>query len=75
MNDILRWFDYTHLPEDLQVISREFNLLATRIVGTIPPGRERSAGLRKLLEAKDAIVRAKIEAREPLGIVPARPTS
>ena len=57
---ILRWLEYDHLPEYLQVTSSLFSDLATAIAGTIPPGRERTVALRKLLESKDAAVRATI---------------
>lgn len=55
---MLQWFKYAHLPEHLQEISRPFHELATRIVETVPAGPERTVALRKLLEAKDAGVRA-----------------
>lgn len=55
---ILRWFRYEHLPEGLQRISRPFGDLAHLVVTTIPDGEERDVALRKLLEAKDAAVRA-----------------
>jgi len=60
---LLRWFEYDHLPEDLQVKSRGFGALAHQLVGELPDSPELSAGLRKLLEAKDCIVRAAIDAR------------
>lgn len=55
---MLKWFDYNHLPSHLQPISREFCNLAAFIANDIPPGPERTVALRKLLEAKDAAVRA-----------------
>lgn len=55
---ILRYFEYKHLPEGLQVVSKQFHDLAEHMVGTLPPSAELSAGLRKLLEAKDCAVRA-----------------
>lgn len=55
---ILRYFDYEHLPEGLQEISRPFASLALFMTSELPPGPEVSAGLRKLLEAKDCAVRA-----------------
>lgn len=58
MQDILQFFKYGHLPEHLQAISRPFCEQAQNIVKTIPRNPERDAGLRKLLEAKDCIVRA-----------------
>lgn len=58
--DILRWFKCDHLPEYLQVTSRLFETLARAMASTIAPGPERTIALRKLLEAKDAAVRATI---------------
>jgi hypothetical protein len=55
---ILRFFEYAHLPDHLQTISREFMDLANWIVEKVPPGAERTVALRKLLEGKDAAVRA-----------------
>ena len=60
MDRMLRWFAYSHLPEHLQVISKPFGELAESICQTIESGPERTVALRKLLEAKDAAVRAKL---------------
>lgn len=57
-DEIVQWFHYAHLPPTLQALSRPFCEHARRIVDTIPRSAERTAGLRKLLEAKDCIVRA-----------------
>ena len=57
---MLKWFDYTHLPTDLQLISLPFSTLARFIAECIEAGPERTVALRKLLEAKDAAVRAKL---------------
>jgi hypothetical protein len=57
---MLRWFEYSHLPEHLQSVSKPFGELATMIAATIDSGPERTVALRKLLEAKDAAVRAKL---------------
>lgn len=53
-------FDYEHLPARLQEISRPFRGLATDMVIALPDGPELSAGLRKLVEAKDCMVRAAV---------------
>lgn len=57
---MLQWFVYSHLPEHLQAVSAPFGKLAENIVENIAPGPERTVALRKLLEAKDAAVRAKL---------------
>ncbi len=54
---ILRYFAYEHLPVHLQAISRPFSELAHDMAGFLG-GPELTAGLRKLLEAKDCMVRA-----------------
>lgn len=58
---MLQWFDFAHLPPQLQVVSSQFYDLACSITGTIKPGPERTVALRKLLEAKDAAVRAVVK--------------
>lgn len=59
MNEhIIQFFAYEHLPAHLQDVSRPFGELAKAIVDTIPRNQERTVALRKLLEAKDAAVRA-----------------
>ena len=55
---MMQWFEHEHLPEDLQTISRPFAMLAESLVEGLPRSAERTAGLRKLLEAKDCMVRA-----------------
>jgi len=57
---MLTWFHYEHLPPHLQDASKPFCELAHIIVVSIKPGPERTVALRKLLEAKDAAVRAKL---------------
>lgn len=57
---IEQFFAYTHLPEHLQVVSKPFADLAAQVISTLPRNPERTVALRKLLEAKDAAVRAKL---------------
>jgi hypothetical protein len=57
---ILQFFRYEHLPPELGDVSRPFAELATRIVDELPRNPERTVALRKLLEAKDAAVRARL---------------
>ena len=58
---ILRFFTYQHLPEPLQEVSRRFYNLAYDVadIKTNHPA-ETAVALRKLLEAKDAAVRASL---------------
>jgi hypothetical protein len=51
-------FAFDHLPEHLQAVSAGCAALAQAVIDTVPDGPELSAGLRKLLEAKDCFVRA-----------------
>ena len=60
---MMRWFSYGHLPIQLQPISAECARLAEAMDATLPEGAEKTAGLRKLLEAKDCFVRAEIEGK------------
>lgn len=57
-NSMLRFFKYSHLPEALQPKSKAFHDLATKMDKELPNSSEKTAGLRKLLEAKDCFVRA-----------------
>lgn len=55
---MLKWFAFEHLPAHLQATSQQFALVAHNLVHTCKPGPERTIALRKLLESKDAAVRA-----------------
>lgn len=58
---MLKWFEFSHLPEPLRDVSGHFYGLACTLVTIVEPGPERTVALRKLLEAKDAAVRAKLK--------------
>jgi hypothetical protein len=58
INPILQFFGYAHLPTPLQDVSKPFHDLAYRMARQLPDNPERAVALRKLLEAKDAAVRA-----------------
>ena len=58
--EIMLYFTYKHLPADLQKVSAPICDLAFSMDFLLPEGPEKSAGLRKLLEAKDCFVRAKV---------------
>jgi hypothetical protein len=57
---IMKYFEYAHLPPGLQEVSKPIGDLAKLMDDRLPDGAEKSAGLRKLLEAKDCLVRAKL---------------
>lgn len=59
-NQIMKYFEYSHLPERLQTVSKPIGELAMQMDASIPESAEKSAGLRKLLEAKDCLVRASL---------------
>lgn len=54
----LKFFQYAHLPPHLQGVSAPVCELAELMDKNLPEGPEKSAGMRKLLEAKDCFVRA-----------------
>ena len=54
----IKFFEYTHLPPALQEVCKPIVQLAKLMEETLPDGPEKSAGMRKLLEAKDCFVRA-----------------
>lgn len=58
VDHILQFFSYQHLPDAMQMISKPFCDLAYAMVKDIPRNPERTVALRKLLESKDAAVRA-----------------
>ena len=61
---IMQFFAYEHLPPNLQAVSKPFCELAKTLSDPqspmVPRNPERTVALRKLLEAKDAAVRALI---------------
>lgn len=57
---LLQFFEYGHLPAHLQEHSKPFGDLAKLLVETLPSNPERTTALRKLLEAKDCAVRARL---------------
>ena len=57
---MLKWFEYSHLPPPLRDVSRGFSVIAVQLCESLEAGPERTVALRKLLEAKDAAVRAKL---------------
>lgn len=55
---LMQFFTYEHLPPHLKEVSKPFCDMAEKINNNIVDSAEKTAGLRKLLEAKDCIVRA-----------------
>jgi len=62
---MLAFFDHRHLPVYLQAVAAPFAALAETVAAG-PQNAETTVALRKLLEAKDAAVRAVVcERRQP----------
>lgn len=59
-SQIMRFFEYGHLPSAQRDVSAAAYGLAHQMEEALPDGPEKSAGLRKLLEAKDCFVRASL---------------
>lgn len=57
---ILQFFSFAHLPLFLQEVSEPFYHLAHDVIMKRPRNPERTVALRKLLESKDAAVRAEL---------------
>ena len=58
VDHVLRYFRFDHLKAELQDVSRDFAALAQITADRAPNNPETTVALRKLLEAKDAAVRA-----------------
>lgn len=55
---VLQNFEFSHLKSPLREVSKRFHDLAWDIAGQLPANRERTKALDRLLESKDAAVRA-----------------
>lgn len=62
---IMRYFAYKHLPPSLAAVSLQFAAVAQWVDENLPDGPEKSTALRKLLEGKDAGVRAALDISDP----------
>ncbi len=70
MHDLLVFFDFRHLPEELQKVVQPFANLADEIAGArVKSGageNQQTLALQKLLEAKDCAVRMHVAIRDGL---------
>ena len=64
-NPIMRFFAFAHLAGPLRQTSERVAQLAKEMDAELPDSPEKSAGLRKLLEAKDCFVRATLSREWP----------
>ena len=67
---VIRYFDHAHLPPKLAEVAAPMAVLARFFEANLPDGPEKSAGMRKLLEAKDCFVRSQLDADRPLPPMP-----
>lgn len=63
-NPTMRYFEFAHLPQNLQEVSKPIGELAASMDSLLPESAEKSTGLRKLLEAKDCFVRAALPPKQ-----------
>lgn len=57
-----KYFKSSHLPEGkIQKIAQSFRSMIVDLNKLTPEGPEKSAGVRKMLEAKDCFVRANLD--------------
>lgn len=54
----LKYFEYESAPENAQPVLKQLQALAVKIDKSLELGSEKNAGLRKLLETRDCLVRA-----------------
>lgn len=63
-NHIMRYFEFIHLPQGkARAASAECFAMACSMEAQLPDSAEKSAGMRKLLEAKDCFVRAALDTK------------
>lgn len=64
VKELASWFDFDHLRYGIvRDTSAQFASLADALIATLPDDAELTAGLRKLLEAKDCAVRVAVKAQ------------
>jgi hypothetical protein len=62
-----KYFEYKHLPGRLRPLVAEIKELLISLNEATPEGPEKTAGVRKLLEAKDCFVRANLDIDQEIG--------
>lgn len=65
--EVLKYFNYQHLPPHLQDISKACHDLMVQMVNSLPCNPQLTRGLHKLLEAKDCFVRANVKPGDHCG--------
>jgi hypothetical protein len=64
IQEVAQFFDYEHLPTPLKEFSQQCYDLAANMIADLPDSPQLTIGLQKLLEAKDAFVRASMRASD-----------
>ena len=64
INKVESLFRFSHLPEDLQAVSKPFYLLAIKLVYEQKPSAELTLAIRHLWEAKNLAVFSAVEAKD-----------
>lgn len=66
VQNLMRWFTWEHLTDErAKKVSRHFAITADLLLEWLPDdSAELTAGLRKLLEAKDCAVRAALDVKD-----------
>lgn len=67
-NPIIEYFSFQHLPPKLKGVSQVLSAVAHLVNDNLEVGAEKSAGLRKLLEAKDCFVRQALKSEKTVAI-------
>lgn len=65
MNRLMKYFQSKHLKSPLKEVSINCFQLAKIMDDNLPETPEKTVGMRKLLEAKDCFVRAKLDTVRP----------
>ena len=76
VRQVAQWFAYDHLAGDARAVSQQCHDLAKRMITALPDSAELTVGLRKLVEAKDCLVRCTLAppAADPVrGVAPPDP--
>lgn len=60
----MKFFQFAHLKPHLHEVSKPLCELAQQFDAMLPDSAEKTAGMRKLLEAKDCFVRAALPQEE-----------
>jgi hypothetical protein len=58
VDDLMQWFEQKELPEPINSVFIPYNNLASAINAQIKPSYQRTVALEKLLESRDAVLRA-----------------